>query len=52
MIILVTCKTVNCENSNIAIPFPDPQELVICGPCGQEITDKVEQLDNKKASAE
>lgn len=42
MIINVTCHTENCENADIIIPFEDPAETVICGPCGQEITDKVE----------
>ena len=41
MIVNVTCHTAKCENSNIAIPFEDPADTVICGPCGQEITDKV-----------
>jgi ribosomal protein S27E len=47
MIKIVTCRTENCENANISIAFPNPQDLVICGPCGQEITDKVdsEQTD-------
>jgi len=42
MIVLVTCQTKNCENSNIAIPLQDPENLVICGPCGNEITDRKE----------
>lgn len=29
-------------NKDIAIPFEDPAELCICGPCGAEITDKTE----------
>jgi ribosomal protein S27E len=41
MIYLVTCHTSECENENIAIKFPDPADTVICGPCGNEITDKV-----------
>jgi ribosomal protein S27E len=41
MIINVTCHTENCENADIAIPFEDPADVVVCGPCGQEITDKV-----------
>jgi hypothetical protein len=40
---LVTCHTSGCENENIEIEFLDPLPTVICGPCGNEITDKVEQ---------
>lgn len=42
MIVNVTCHTDNCENSGVSIPFENPADLVICGPCGVEITDKVE----------
>lgn len=42
MIWIVTCHTKGCENENIGIEFFDPADTVICGPCGQEITDKVE----------
>lgn len=41
MVINVTCHTEGCENEGIAIPFIDPAETVMCGPCGQIITDKV-----------
>jgi hypothetical protein len=40
MIINLTCHTDGCENFEISIPFQDPLEMCICGPCGQEITDK------------
>jgi hypothetical protein len=42
MTYIVTCHTTACENENIGIEFIDPEPTVICGPCGQEITDKVE----------
>lgn len=38
---IVTCHTTGCENENIAIEILEPAETVICGPCGIEITDKV-----------
>ena len=41
MITIVTCKTNGCVNKDIAISFPDAPDVVICGPCGHEITDKV-----------
>jgi ribosomal protein S27E len=49
---IVTCRTENCENQNISIIFLNPQDLVICGPCGQTITDKVdgEQTDESLES--
>jgi hypothetical protein len=40
MTYIVTCHTVGCENKDIGIEVVDPVETVICGPCGQEITDK------------
>jgi hypothetical protein len=40
MILIVTCKIEKCENQNIAIEILEPSDTVICGPCGQEITDK------------
>jgi hypothetical protein len=42
MTYIVTCHTENCLNNGIAIEILDPEPTVICGPCGQEITDKVE----------
>ena len=37
-----TCHTEGCENCGIPIPIEcDPDGLVICGPCSQEITDVV-----------
>lgn len=41
MVVNVTCHTDGCENADVAIPFVDPADTVICGPCGQVITDKV-----------
>lgn len=42
MIYIVTCHTSGCENENIGIQFIDPADVVICGCCGIEITDKVQ----------
>ena len=39
----VTCHTSGCGNKNISIEILDPEPTVICGVCGVEITDKVEQ---------
>jgi len=39
-IINVTCRTEGCSNQDFAIAFPDPEDLVICGGCNNEITDK------------
>ena len=44
MNIKVTCRTENCENAGYGILLTDPEDLVICGPCGEVITDKVEEL--------
>jgi len=41
MTYICTCHTENCENKDIAVELIDPTNIVICGPCGQEITDKV-----------
>jgi hypothetical protein len=40
MIYTVTCHVDKCENNGIGIELIDPMNTVICGPCGQEITDK------------
>jgi len=40
LMIDLTCHTENCPNQDLAIPFPNPAELVICGGCHNEITDK------------
>lgn len=39
----VICHTEGCENENIAIVVPAAAEnpCVICGPCGNQITDLV-----------
>lgn len=34
------CRTSDCINENFVVQFPDPTELVICGGCHNEITDK------------
>jgi hypothetical protein len=36
----LTCHTPDCHNEDFTVQFPDPAELVICGGCHQEITDK------------
>jgi hypothetical protein len=41
MIYTVTCHIEKCENQGIGIELVDPADVVVCGPCGQEITDKV-----------
>ena len=45
MIVDVTCRTEGCINQDFTIAFPDPAELVICGGCHNEITDKKPQED-------
>ena len=39
----VTCHTENCENAEIGIVVQAalPDCFCVCGPCGNEITDKV-----------
>jgi primosomal protein N' len=49
MIWIVTCHTAGCDNCDIGIEFLDPAPTVFCGPCGIEITDKVEQTPTPKA---
>ena len=51
MTYIVTCHTPGCENENIGITFVDPAPTVYCGPCGQEITDKVEVTPEPVAKA-
>lgn len=43
------CRTPECLNKDFTIVFPDPAELVICGGCHKEITDKtpVNSEENK-----
>ena len=36
----VICHTSKCANENILITILDPTEFIVCGPCGNEITDK------------
>jgi hypothetical protein len=43
MIVILTCETTGCENSNIPIEVENPFEMCYCGVCGLEITNKVEQ---------
>ena len=38
MIINLICTTEGCESFEIPVPFPDPEELCICGGCLNEIT--------------
>lgn len=40
MNINLTCRTEGCLNQGFTIVFPDPADLVICGGCHNEITDK------------
>lgn len=52
MIINLICTFEQCENYEIAIPYPDPAELCICGACNNEITrkEKVELESQPKAT--
>lgn len=34
-----TCHTEGCENGLQPIEIPNDPDLVLCGPCGQPITD-------------
>lgn len=34
-----TCRTPNCENENISFILNNPGAQIMCGPCGQWITD-------------
>jgi ferredoxin len=47
---LVTCKTKDCENENIELLVIDCQEIVICGCCMVEITEKADPKPTPKAS--
>lgn len=40
----VTCRTEGCENENIGIVVESPSQVILCGPCGQQITDIVPPL--------
>ena len=42
MIWEVTCHTEGCENCDIVITMETEATTFYCGPCGNEITDKVE----------
>ena len=33
------CHTEGCGNGRVPIPVPDDAGTVVCGPCGQPITD-------------
>lgn len=35
----VVCRTVGCVNADVGIVILRPAELVICGVCGNQITD-------------
>lgn len=36
---IATCRTIGCENAGIEIELIQVSELVVCGPCGEPITD-------------
>ena len=42
MIWNVTCHTELCENNGITITMVTDATTFYCGPCGNEITDKIE----------
>jgi hypothetical protein len=42
---LLTCKTDGCENFDVAIPLTTDAQLFLCGPCGNEIADVQEVLE-------
>lgn len=42
---LLTCKTDGCENFDVAIPLSTDAQLFFCGPCGNEIADMQEVLE-------
>lgn len=48
----VTCHTVGCENDGIGIVIIEPGEIIVCGPCGQQITDIVPPLPEPKPEPE
>ena len=35
----VTCRTEGCENAGYTLVLSNPGNTVICGPCGQQVTD-------------
>lgn len=41
MSIFVTCRTENCGNAGHTIELQHAAELVVCGVCELEITDKI-----------
>lgn len=45
MIYSVTCKTVGCQNGGIQIEIENPENVVICGVCGIEISNKLKISD-------
>ena len=48
----VTCHTEKCENEDIEITVVDPGTVILCGPCGQQITDIVPPLPEPKPEPE
>lgn len=36
--VYATCHTAGCDNAGVQIPLVDPEDLIICGPCGVQIT--------------
>jgi len=45
----LTCHTDGCENNGITISMETDATTFYCGPCGQEITDKVEVVPETPA---
>ena len=39
----LVCHTAGCENDGVVIPLAVPRDVgsIVCGPCGQSITDSV-----------
>lgn len=46
----VTCRTPFCVNFGIGLEMGDDGSPIICGPCGQEITDCVPIPDSNPAA--
>jgi len=40
--VYATCHTTGCGNEHIPIPIAEVPGTVVCGPCGQPITDLTE----------
>jgi hypothetical protein len=46
MIMKLTCRSEDCNNKDVEIEFADPEDLVICGACHNEVTDKIEVVES------